>query len=287
MPQQVSAALCRLSTRAALKVAVDGSPMTLSLARPILLTVPSSVSGADWKPKGDLLARMLTVTLPPLPAEATRPEWEIAARFASAHPQMLGALAQAVSVGRRSEDQVELVRYPRHAEAAAWAIAASPALSITEDSLQQALEQKIQFQLRTDPLVQKLATLMATRESWQGNATQLKLELDLAAAPNHLSRKLKNVTPMLRDQGIDIAFPPRQENGQLICITHVHNEVGSSSQSGAADLSVDSVVGIVDEPTPVTDQVDAIILNILRMPGCGDTPAATSRPAPVARCRRT
>jgi len=172
---------------------------------------------------------------------------------------MLGALAQAVSVAMARVDQVELAGYPRHAEAAAWAIAASPALSITEDSLQQALEPKIQFQLRTDPLVQKLATLMATRESWQGNATQLKLELDLAAAPNHLSRKLKNVTPMLRDQGIDIAFPPRQENGQLICITHVHKEVGSSSQSGA-DLSVDSVVGIV-APITVLAKIDRQIVS--------------------------
>jgi hypothetical protein len=250
VPKPISAALCRLSTSASFNLMVDGSPITVGLARPIVMTVPTSVAGAAWKPRGDLLDRMLTVTLPRLTDETTRPESEIADRFAKARPKILGALAQAVSVAMARVHQIDLASYPRHAGAAVWAIAASPALNISEESLQQALEQKSQFHIPKDPLLQKVATLMATREDWQGTATKLKVELDLAVAPNYLSRKLKDVKAILQDQGIEIAFPPRQANGQTIRITKVL-KVGCNSRS-VADLPVDSVESTSMPATPMT-----------------------------------
>ena len=241
MPKEVSSALCRLSGSAGYNIVRGSSPMTVSLARPILMTVPTGASGAAWTPRGDLLDRMLTVTLPPLTPETTRPESEIAERFAKARPKILGALAQAVSVAMSRVDQIHLESYPRNAEAAVWAIAASPALNTSPQSLQQALEQKSQFQIPKDPLLQKLATFMATQDHWQGTATQLKLELDLSDAPNHLSRKLKEVQETLQVEGIEVAFPPRQENGQLIRITNVHKTKLQRTCPSAADRPVGSV----------------------------------------------
>jgi len=117
----------RFSTSAGFNLPVDpsGSPITISLARPILMTVPTGASGAAWKPRGDLLDRMLTVTLPPLTAATTKPESEVAARFVEARPKILGALAQAVSVAMGRIDQIHANSYPRNAEAAVWAMAAS------------------------------------------------------------------------------------------------------------------------------------------------------------------
>lgn len=220
LPKQISAVLCRLSTSAGFNLAVDprGCPIMISLARPILMTVPTAASGAAWKPREDLLDRMLTVTLPPLTAETTRPEAEVAERFAKARPKILGALAQAVSVAMGRVDQIHLAAYPRHAEAAVWAIAAAPALNTTPELLEQALEQKSELKIPQDPLLQKLATLLATRDAWQDTATKLKFELDFTGAPNHLSRKLKEVQAILLVQGIEVGFPRRQESGQVIRI---------------------------------------------------------------------
>ena len=241
MSKQISAALCRLSTGAAFSLQFHGSPITISLARPILMTVPLGVCGAAWKPTSDLLERMLTITLPPLTEETTRPESEVVEKFLKARPKILGALAQAVSEAIRRVDQIRLTSYPRHAAAAVWAIAAAPALNTTQESLQQALSQTSQFAVPKDPLLEKLPMLLGTRDHWQGTATQLKLELDLSIAPNHLSRKLKEVQAILQAQGIEIAFPRRQESGQLIRIFKVHQaEVGLTSRS-AGDLPVDSV----------------------------------------------
>jgi hypothetical protein len=66
-----------------------------------------------------------------------------------------------------------------------------------------------------DPLLQKIVTLMATRDDWRGAATKLRLELELATAPNHLSRALKELPSILLERGIEIAFPPRQQTGCL------------------------------------------------------------------------
>jgi hypothetical protein len=240
MPKQISAALCRLSTSAGFNItfAPQASPITISLARPILLTLPTATSGAAWKPTGDLLDRMLTVTLPPLTAETTRPEAEIAERFSKMRPKILGALVQAISVAMGRVDQIRLATYPRHADAAVWAIAAAPALNTTPESLQEVLAQKIQFHVPKDPLLQKLATLMAARDEWQGTATELKLELDLSDAPNHLSRKLKEVHAILHADGIEVAFLLRQEKGQLIRISKVDTiRVGWASGSAATSES--------------------------------------------------
>jgi hypothetical protein len=145
-------------------------------------------------------------------------------------------------------DQIQLTSYSRNAEAVVWAVAAAPALNTTQESIQNALEQINQFQLPRDPLLQKLTTLMETREVWQGTATKLKSELDLSDAPNHLSRKLKEVQAPLQVQGIEIAFPPRQESGQTIRISKVNKTKLESTSQSAADLPVGP-----DDPTSMRD----------------------------------
>jgi len=146
----------------------------------------------------------------------------------------------------RRVDQIRLASYPRHAEAAVWAVAAAPALNTNHELLQQALAEKSQFQIPQDPLQQKIAILMATRADWQGSATELKLTLDLSDAPNQLSRKLKQVQEILQVQGIEISFPPRQEKGQLIRITTLNKAKEGWSSRSASRSAVDLPVGNVD-----------------------------------------
>jgi hypothetical protein len=80
MPKQISSTLCHLSTGAGFSVSVGASLISISVARPVLMTVPICASGAAWRPTTDLVDRMLTVTLPALTAQTRRPESEIAGR---------------------------------------------------------------------------------------------------------------------------------------------------------------------------------------------------------------
>jgi hypothetical protein len=255
MPKQISAALCRLSTGAAFSLQLHGSPITITLARPILMTVPIGISSAAWKPTSDLLDRMLIVTLPLLTEETTTPESEVAEKFLKARPKILGALAQAVSVAIGQIDQMRLPSYPKHAAAAAWAIAAAPALNISEQSLQQALKQQSEIAISKDSLLQKVARLMATRDDWHGTATNLKLELDFSSAPNHLSRQLKEVQAILLVQGIEITFPPRREYGQLIRIAKLHknNPTDRPPENPSSDRQSDQNEG---DTIPLPPQPD-------------------------------
>jgi hypothetical protein len=286
LPKQVSAALCRLSTGAGFSLPVRGSLITISVGRPILMTVPTNASGAAWNPTSDLLHRMLTVTLPPLTEDTNRPEREMVEKFLHARQKILGALAQAVSVAMRRLDQIDLAAYPKNAEAALWAIAAAPALNITEESLQQALKQQSQFAIPKDPLVPKIAVLLASREDWQGTATKLKLELNLSIAPNHLSRQLKQVQPVLLEQGIEISFPPRQETGQLIRLSKVHKTKEVWTSGSAADSTVDSGLHFMIAPPKIDRQIVRTEQNeIITLPLKPDRqalmPAATATAAPA------
>lgn len=297
MPRRISSALCRLSTCAASTHSLHGNPITVSVARPIVMTVPTDGVGAAWKPTGDLLDRMLTVTLPPLTEEATRPESEIAEKFERVKPKILGALAQAVSVAMGRVEQIHLTSYPSHAESAIWAIAAAPALNIPPESLHEALAQKRQFPIPKDPLQQKIAILLATREAWHGTATNLKLELDVADAPNHLSRKLKEIRGILQAEGIEISFPRRQENGQLVRITKLHEIRQGWTSRSAADLPVEHVdrTSILTAPT-VAPQIEHQIVSAeenkrerITVPPPADrqalTPAGTAAAPPTELAR--
>ena len=214
MPKEISSTLCRLSAGAAfnLPAGPKESPIAVNLARPILLTVPTDAKGASWRPRPDLLDRTLTATLTALTAQDRRPQSEIEERFEKIRPQILGALAQAASRAMQREKEVRLTACPRNASAAIWAIAAFP-------QIQPALEERNEFALPKDPLIDKVVTLMAAQPAWQGTATKLALDLDLPVAANHLSRKLKEVTEILQAQGIGIVFPRRGNKGQTIRIT--------------------------------------------------------------------
>jgi hypothetical protein len=294
LPKQISAALCRLSTGAGFNLPVRGSLITISVGRPILMTVPTDVTGAAWNPTSDLLHHMLTVTLPPLTEQTNRPETEIVEKFLHARPKILGALAQAVSVAMGRVDRIQLASYPKNAEAAVWVIAAAPALNTTEESLQQVLKQQSQFVIPKDPLVQKIAVLMASRDDWQGTATKLSVELNLSIAPNHLSRRLKKVQPILLDQGIEIAFPPRQVAGQLIRFTKVHKPNEVSNSESAADIPVGTddsgsrrepsmtVPPIIDRHIVRAEQNKEETITLRLQPDCQALlPAATATAAPA------
>lgn len=92
--------------------------------RPFMLT---SIADAVQQP--DLIDRMLTVRLAPIPEGKRRTEDETDATFAEAHPSILGGLLDATVAALRGYKEVALERLPRMADLAKWVTAAESALS--------------------------------------------------------------------------------------------------------------------------------------------------------------
>src|SRR5258708_6416287 len=97
LPQWLSDALCRLSTRGGFgtrKLYTDDEEELFTAQRPTLLTSIEDVVTA-----GDALDRAVAFPLEQVPEERRRTEEELDAEFDSALPCILGALLDAVAAG--------------------------------------------------------------------------------------------------------------------------------------------------------------------------------------------
>ena len=205
----VADALCRLSS--GLGAAVHetarptATPLLLYYKRPVILTVTEG-----WTCPPALAERAFTVTLPPLEPDRRRTETALLRAFNQAWPGILGALCNAVSralasgIALAQPGQTPLPS-TKFADAAAWAIAASPALDCTEEEMRQALTPPPP----PHPMVAAVRTLMEQRHQWKGTATELRdlLQPGLSCnTPKGVSHQLKTCMLTLADHGIELKF---------------------------------------------------------------------------------
>lgn len=146
--------------------------------------------------------------------------------FEGALPDILGGLFGAVSVALDEVQNVELFSLPRMADFAKWATAAEAGLGMEPGEFMKAYagsrREVNQLALEANPVSVAVVKLMEGREEWIGTAGELLKELSKRVdedvrryktwpkQPNHLSRQLKRLAPVLRAEGIEIEDLPRQ-----------------------------------------------------------------------------
>jgi hypothetical protein len=218
--QALAEALCRLASGTAFSAGdLKTHDHLCRLTRPLLLTVPA---GAFRLPP-DLQDRTLTVTLPALTPQTRRPESDLLDTFHSGYPKFLGALLDSLACALAHTSEIHLAAYPRLADAAVWAIAAAcPQSGVTREEMSQALLAPSTFQVPKDPLPNQIEALMSTRAEWKGTATQLAEDLNTDAAPNQLTRRLKEFIPFLASRSITIDFARTGPSRGIIIKTDRH-----------------------------------------------------------------
>ena len=169
LPAKVASALCRLSSGALFDF--DSTPIRLQ--RPIILTVPD-----DDHVLRHIANHAITIDLPPIEPAQRRTERDLLQEFEAQRPALLGSLCTAVSLAMDN----------LNANACQWAVAAAPALGISQ--------QTMRATLTPDPLAREVAAFAHEKQHWEGTATELLEMLRAAQVPNlpaipaHLTRRL-------------------------------------------------------------------------------------------------
>jgi hypothetical protein len=189
-------------------------------------TRPTMVNGIDdLATRSDLLDRCINLKLPVIADDQRRDETEMEAAFERVAPRILGALLDAASMAIRNHASVKLVRKPRMADFAMWAVAAEPALGIPQGSfLNTYLKNRDEASVLAvessiiGPVIQ---AVMANRESWEGTAKELLNLINDAKYSDEQTRKRKEwpkgaravrsaldrLAPNLRAIGIEVGLP--------------------------------------------------------------------------------
>lgn len=217
LTQSQSDAICRLSTGGGFvkrKMYTDGDVYTFRLVRPCLLTGITDIAVS-----ADLIDRSFNAKLLPIPDTRRQTDEEFWERFSLVEPQILGALADAVSKALAILPTVHLARKPRMADFAmfgeafwrgqgrpagsfAGAVAANRhyanAVALENNEVAGAIirfvEQNGDFHGKPGELLEKLENFVtdSVRKSkrWPGSAC-------------HLSRAIDRLAPDLRRAGIE------------------------------------------------------------------------------------
>ncbi len=253
IPYWLSDALCRIATGggyAARQLYTDGEEVIYSDRRPIILT-----SIEDVATRGDLADRTITVTLPLLPEKLRRTEADLDGAMQQIRPAVLGDLFDALALGLRRRDAVELPRLPRMADFAAWVVACEPALPFTDGAFLHAYEavreDMVETGIEADPVATALLYLVREEGSWTGTATELLADLDRRRdgatpprgwpeTPQAMGGRLTRAAPLLRASGIGVlrgrgSGSKRTRIIELAQVEEKPSDVsGSSESSGCA-----------------------------------------------------
>jgi DNA polymerase I-like protein with 3'-5' exonuclease and polymerase domains len=224
LPPWLSDALCRLSTGGGFgtRTLYENAEETLFDAmRPAIL---NGITDVATRP--DLLDRAVVVELPEIPGEKRMDEKKLWEEFDEALPGILGGPFDAASVALRELPGIELASKPRMADVALWVTAAEGALGWEPGAFMEAYagsrEEINELALEGNPVSVAVLKLMEDRDEWIGTAGELLKELGKRVdddvrhyktwpkQPNHLSRQLKRIAPVLRTEGIEVEDLPRQ-----------------------------------------------------------------------------
>jgi DNA polymerase I len=224
LPPWLSDALCRLSTGGGFSTRTlyaNDEETLFDATRPVILNGITDVAT-----RADLLDRAILLTLPAIPEQERRPEAELWEAFEEVLPDILSGLFGAVSVALREVQNVELASLPRLADFAKWGTAAEEGLGMEPGAFMEAYaggrREVNQLALEADPVAGAVVKLMEGRNEWIGTASELLKELvkrvdedvrryrTWPKQPQHLSRQLKRLAPVLRTEGIEVEDLPRQ-----------------------------------------------------------------------------
>lgn len=250
LPRWFSDALCRLATGGGLskrELYTDVDEILLDARRPVLLTGISEVATAS-----DLLDRVITVTLPPIPADQRRTERGLQQAIERAKPQILAGLLDAAVVGLQRVEGLVLPDPPRMADFATWVEACAPALDWEPGQFLAALRDNRQradsVAIESVPIGPALLALMEIVVRWEDTSSELLLRLgglvpeavrrerSWPAQANQLSGMVQRLAPNLRQVGIDVR--QRRTGGRRL-ITVERRPIAKIEQDSTNDSSID------------------------------------------------
>jgi hypothetical protein len=228
----MSDALCRLSTGGGFstrELYTDSDEVIFDVTRPIV------INGIElFVYYHDLVDRSIIINLPQIDDKDRIPEDEFWKKFKKAHPQLLGALCDAVSEALRNLKNTKLDRYPRMADFAKWVVAAEPALPWNKGKFLEYYEnnrnEAVQKSLSADPVSDAVIEMMKSRKKWAGTATELLDELEGSGyvtekiaksqmwpkSANVLSIQLRKAATFLRKVGIKVNFPRKADKRKIV-----------------------------------------------------------------------
>ncbi|MDP9478789.1 MAG: DNA polymerase, partial [Actinomycetota bacterium] len=224
LPPWLSDALCRLSTGGGFgtRTLYENDEETIFYA-----TRPALLNGiTDVATRADLLDRSIILVLHTILEGDRRPEAEIWREFQEALPGILGGIFEAVSTALRNLPETTLPRLPRMADFALFATAAEESLGMEPGGFMATYDESrreiSQLALEADPVAVAVVKLMEGKEEWVGTAAELlkalrkRVDDDVRCyktfpkQPQHLSRHLKRLAPVLRAEGVEMEDLPRQ-----------------------------------------------------------------------------
>jgi hypothetical protein len=182
---QLSDAYCRLSTGSGMrrrKLYSDSTLFALSAKNPLILNSISTVAA-----RGDLLDRMLTLRLDPIPEDRRREEARVFAEFRTKRGAILGALLSAVSAGLARLPHLEVgnLHLPRMADFATWVIAcerelgfgAGEFLRAYNSNRREASDTTLEF----SAIGHSVMAVADLNDFWEGSIKQLLIALNTAS----------------------------------------------------------------------------------------------------------
>jgi hypothetical protein len=183
--QSLSDAMCRLATGggfACRKLYTDIDETLIDAMR------PQMTDGIEeYASKQDYLDRSLLVMPQPIPEGRRKPEAELWAEFARVHPQILGALLDAVVCALRRRCAITFKRLPRMADFAIWVTAAEEALGWPQGTFLAAYTEN---RAQADMVALQASVIagpvwlfarrqwLLSKKPWVGTATTLLAELE-------------------------------------------------------------------------------------------------------------
>lgn len=213
-----SNALCRISTGGGFSTRTlyeNEEETVCEFTRPQIVTGIDSLAS-----RGDLLERSLLVDLHTIAESERLTDEELTAKLEQARGRIFGALLTALSKTLKVLPTVKVKRLPRMADFAKFAIAAESALGLPAGSFLRVYAGNRQeahtAALESSSVAMALQRFMASRQHWQGTASELLEELDRmvddktrlgknwAGTPRSLGKALKRLAPDLRATGLVI-----------------------------------------------------------------------------------
>jgi hypothetical protein len=247
LPGWLSDTLCRLATGggfALRQLYTDQDEVLFNGSKPVIL---NGIEDCVTQP--DLADRALFLTLEPIPEARRRPQAELNAAFEAERPRILGALLDAVVTGLNRLSETRLETLPRMADFALWAAACESAFWPTgtfEAAYRTNRDEAVDSVIDADPVASTIRTIMSSRATWTGTASELLRVLILAAGerepkskgwpqtPRALAGQLRRAVTFLRKIGIEIKFS---------------RDAGRTRARMIRIVAIDAAAGIDDEGT--------------------------------------
>jgi putative DNA primase/helicase len=200
--QEKSDALCRIMTGGGLgkrQLFTDEGEIIWDVKRPVLVTgIP------DLANPGDLADRVISLHLQPLAKGKRMREKLVKKRYEAAHPSILGALLDAVSLALAKSDEEELEDLGRMADFEAWANAGLPALGFQPEEFFRVYrgnrKESASNVLEGSAVGIAIRAFLKPRPRWEGTSEELLEELQKAAPEAAKKRKWPETPRGLRSE---------------------------------------------------------------------------------------